>query len=307
MRIVGVDRIPSTPFDRGDAPRKPGADADPGAHAQGQARARRARHDRSGDLVVHRRSRRPSCSAAARRSSRSPTRSRRICPTCGRASFPASSRPRRSNADRGFADAALFEVGQIFKGDEPEDQFTAASGVRRGLAKALAASAATGRASAPAVDAFDAKARRARGAGRRRRAGAGVAGRARRAGLVSSRPLRHHPDRAAERARPFRRAASARAGGARRRRPARRLRGHPRAHPRAARPRRRAPSRALELSPFQPVTRDFAFVVDARGEGGRHRARRAGRRPQADRRRRRCSTSTRARASRPARSRSRSP
>ena len=40
----------------------------------------------------------------------------------------------QANADRGFPDVALFEVGQIFKGDRPEDQFIAASGVRRGLA-----------------------------------------------------------------------------------------------------------------------------------------------------------------------------
>src|SRR5438067_6207742 len=59
-------------------------------------------------------------------------------------------------ADRGFPDAALFEVGQIFKGDRPEDQLTAAAGVRRAPAKA----SGSGRHwSAPAaeVDAFDAK------------------------------------------------------------------------------------------------------------------------------------------------------
>ncbi|HET8972124.1 MAG TPA: phenylalanine--tRNA ligase subunit beta [Pseudolabrys sp.] len=39
------------------------------------------------------------------------------------------------NADRGFPDTAVFEVGQIFKGDQPADQLTAASGLRRGLAK----------------------------------------------------------------------------------------------------------------------------------------------------------------------------
>jgi phenylalanyl-tRNA synthetase beta chain len=39
------------------------------------------------------------------------------------------------NADRGFPDTAVFEVGQIFKGDTPADQLTAASGLRRGLAK----------------------------------------------------------------------------------------------------------------------------------------------------------------------------
>lgn len=39
------------------------------------------------------------------------------------------------NADRGFPDTAVFEVGQIFKGDKPADQLTAASGLRRGLAR----------------------------------------------------------------------------------------------------------------------------------------------------------------------------
>src|SRR4029077_5528794 len=41
----------------------------------------------------------------------------------------------QKNADRGFPDVALFEVGQVFKGDRPEDQLTAASGVRRALAR----------------------------------------------------------------------------------------------------------------------------------------------------------------------------
>jgi phenylalanyl-tRNA synthetase beta chain len=39
------------------------------------------------------------------------------------------------NADRGCGDVALFEVGQIFRGDKPEDQKIAASGVRRGQAR----------------------------------------------------------------------------------------------------------------------------------------------------------------------------
>ena len=61
------------------------------------------------------------------------------------------------NADRGFPDTALFEVGQIFKGDKPEDQFTAASGLRHALARA----SGSGRhwsGKAEPVDAFDAKA-----------------------------------------------------------------------------------------------------------------------------------------------------
>ena len=60
------------------------------------------------------------------------------------------------NVDRGLGDVALFEVGQVFKGTEPGDQKIAASGIRRGLAKA----SGTGRhwsGNAPA-DLFDVKA-----------------------------------------------------------------------------------------------------------------------------------------------------
>ena len=61
------------------------------------------------------------------------------------------------NADRGIADVALFEVGQIFRGDQPADQLTAAAGLRRALAKP----SGRGRhwsAKTAAVDAFDVKA-----------------------------------------------------------------------------------------------------------------------------------------------------
>src|SRR5690606_37303346 len=60
------------------------------------------------------------------------------------------------NADRGFPDVALFETGQIFSGDRPEDQFMAASGVRRGLAKAWGLGRHWARKSADA-DVYDAK------------------------------------------------------------------------------------------------------------------------------------------------------
>jgi phenylalanyl-tRNA synthetase beta chain len=46
--------------------------------------------------------------------------------------FPGLIAAARRNADRGLADLALFEVGQIYRGDRPEDQLTAASGVRSG-------------------------------------------------------------------------------------------------------------------------------------------------------------------------------
>jgi phenylalanyl-tRNA synthetase beta chain len=40
----------------------------------------------------------------------------------------------QANTNRGFSDLALFEVGQVFKGDQPQDQLIAASGVRHGFA-----------------------------------------------------------------------------------------------------------------------------------------------------------------------------
>ena len=40
--------------------------------------------------------------------------------------LPALSPSAQRNADRGFPDLALFEVGQIYRGDRPEDQFAAA-------------------------------------------------------------------------------------------------------------------------------------------------------------------------------------
>ncbi len=58
------------------------------------------------------------------------------------------------NVDRAIRDVALFEVGQVFFGDQPQDQKTAATGLRRGLNGA-------GRhwsAAPKAVDIYDAKA-----------------------------------------------------------------------------------------------------------------------------------------------------
>ena len=60
------------------------------------------------------------------------------------------------NADRGTGDVALFEVGQTFLGDRPEDQRMSAAGLRRGTAKARGAGRHWGEA-ALVVDAFDAK------------------------------------------------------------------------------------------------------------------------------------------------------
>ncbi|GGB57874.1 phenylalanine--tRNA ligase beta subunit [Roseibium aquae] len=61
------------------------------------------------------------------------------------------------NADRGYPDVALFEVGQIFGGDAPEDQKMVASGIRRGTAR-LEGSGRHWAGAANAVTVFDAKA-----------------------------------------------------------------------------------------------------------------------------------------------------
>jgi phenylalanyl-tRNA synthetase beta chain len=63
----------------------------------------------------------------------------------------------RRNRDRGFAEGALFELGQAYRGAGPSDQFMAASGVRFGRS----ASTGSGRhwsGEAPAADTFAVKA-----------------------------------------------------------------------------------------------------------------------------------------------------
>jgi phenylalanyl-tRNA synthetase beta chain len=71
--------------------------------------------------------------------------------------LPGLLKAAQRNADRGFGDVALFEVGQCFDSDEPEGQTIKAAAVRRGTARAEG----VGRhwdGGAVAVDAFDAKA-----------------------------------------------------------------------------------------------------------------------------------------------------
>ncbi|PTM38938.1 phenylalanine--tRNA ligase subunit beta [Bosea sp. 124] len=71
--------------------------------------------------------------------------------------LPGLIRSSQANADRSFADVALFEVGQVFQGDEPEGQLIAAAGLRRGTAR-LDGAGRHWDSAAKAVDAFDAKA-----------------------------------------------------------------------------------------------------------------------------------------------------
>jgi phenylalanyl-tRNA synthetase beta chain len=165
----------------------------------------------------------------------------------------------QKNADRGFPDTALFEVGQVFRGDALADQLTAASGVRRALAKP----SGSGRhwSGAGAVDAFDAK---ADALAVLTAAGAPASA----LQIVPGGPAWFHPGRCG----------TIQIG------PQNVLGSFGELHPRAlealdaegplvafevildripearARPTRAKP--LLELSPFQPVERDFAFVVD---------------------------------------------
>ncbi len=155
IRILGVDRIPLTPFDRGEAPRKPVLTAI-------QTRTRKAKRALAArglvEAVTWSFISRPQAELfgggrpelalanpiAAELSDMRPSL------------VPGLIAAAQRNTDRGFKDVALFEVGQIFMGDQPQDQFTAASGVRHALAKADG----SGRhwsSKATDVDAFDAK------------------------------------------------------------------------------------------------------------------------------------------------------
>lgn len=70
---------------------------------------------------------------------------------------PGLARAAQRNADRGYGDVALFEVGQCFSSDQPEGQTTKATALRRGSARHGGAGRHWDGAARP-VDAFEAKA-----------------------------------------------------------------------------------------------------------------------------------------------------
>jgi phenylalanyl-tRNA synthetase beta chain len=257
VRILGVDRIPATPFDRGEAPRKP-------VLTPMQLRTRKAKRALAArglleaviwSFVAKQQAElfgggKPELALANPIASDLSDMRPSLIPGLVAAA--------QNNADRGFPNAALFEVGQVFRGDRPQDQLTAASGVRRALAKANG----IGRhwsTSTAAVDAFDAKADAL--------AVLAAAG-AQALQVVPGGPPWFHPGRSG----------TIQIG------PQNVLGHFGELHPRAlealdaegplvafevildkiSEPRAKA-TRArpvLELSPFQPVERDFAFVVD---------------------------------------------
>jgi phenylalanyl-tRNA synthetase beta chain len=260
VRIVGVDRVPSTPFPRGEHARK--AVLTPIQNRTRKAKralaARGLTEAVTWSFVSKREAElfgggKPELALAnpiaAELSDMRPSL------------LPGLVMAAQRNADRGLADVALFEVGQIFQGDRPEDQLTAACGLRR----ALAAGNGIGRHwSSPAkpVDAFDAKADAFAVL-----AAAGAPMQALQ--VVPGGPAWFHPGRSG----------SIQIG------PQNVLGHFGELHPRMisalkaegplvgfeviletipepkAKPTRAKPM--LELSPFQPVERDFAFVVDS--------------------------------------------
>jgi phenylalanyl-tRNA synthetase beta chain len=259
VRIVGVDKVPSTPFPRG-------ADARKSVLTPIQNRARKAR----GALAARGLTEAVTWSFVSKREAElfgggSPPLAL-VNPIAAELSdmrpslIPGLVMAAQRNAHRGYPDVALFEVGQIFKGDKPEDQFTAAASLRRALAKGSGIGRHWSSKVAP-VDAFDAKADAF--------AVLSAAGAPMQAlQVVPGGPAWFHPGRSG----------TIQIG------PHTVLGSFGELHPRAVEalnaegplaacevilekipePKAKATraKSALELSPFQPVERDFAFVVD---------------------------------------------
>jgi len=155
VRIVGVDKVPMTPFDRGDAPRKP-------VLTPLQSRTRRAKRALAArgmvEAVTWSFISKPQAelfgggSAALALANPIAADLSDMRPSL----LPGLIATAQANSDRGSSDVALFEVGQIFRGDRPQDQFTSAAGVRHGFAS----SQGLGRhwTGSAAATAFDAKA-----------------------------------------------------------------------------------------------------------------------------------------------------
>jgi phenylalanyl-tRNA synthetase beta chain len=155
VRILGVDRVRFTPFPRGEDPRKP-------ILTSLQVRNRKAKRSLAARGMVEAVTWSFIGHSQAELFGGGQAELVLANPIAADLSdmrpslIPGLVASAQKNADRGFPDVALFEVGQVFKGDRPEDQLTAASGVRRALAKASGAGRHwTGNGEA---DAFDVKA-----------------------------------------------------------------------------------------------------------------------------------------------------
>jgi phenylalanyl-tRNA synthetase beta chain len=258
VRIVGVDKVPMTPFERGDSARKP-------VLTPIQLRTRRAKRALAARGMVEAVTWSFIAKPAAELFGGGQSELALANPIASDLSdmrpslLPGLVAAAQANSDRGFPDVALFEVGQVFKGDRPEDQLIAASGIRHGFAS----SKGIGRhwSGSATADVFDAKTDAL--------AVLSAAGAPMQAlQVVPGGPNWLHPGRSG----------TIQIG------PQNMLGYFGELHPRALDMLRadgpliafevildripeakRKPTRArsvLELSPFQPVSRDFAFIVD---------------------------------------------
>jgi len=263
VRIVGVDRVPFTPFERGEAPRRP-------VLTPIQLRTRKAKRALAARNLIEAVTWSFVATARAELFGGGQAELKLANPIAAELSdmrpslIPGLVAAAQRNADRGFPDVGLFEVGQIFRGDQPEDQFTAAAGIRRGLAKPSGIGRHWSNKAEP-VDWFDAKSD-----ARAVLAEAGATVYA--IQVVPTGPSWFHPGRS----------------GIIQMGPKNVLGHFGELHPkilealgaegpivafevildRIPEPRTKA-TRAkppLELSPFQPVTRDLAFIVDRKVE-----------------------------------------
>ena len=136
VRIVGVDKVPMTPFERGDNPRQP-------ILTQIQLRARRAKRALAARGMVEAVTWSFIAKPHAELFGGGQPELALANPIVSDLSdmrpslLPGLIAAAQANADRGMSDVALFEVGQIFKGDRPQDQFVAAAGVRHGFASLM--------------------------------------------------------------------------------------------------------------------------------------------------------------------------
>jgi len=264
VRIIGVEQVPMTPFERGVEPRKP-------VLTPIQLRTRRAKRALAARGLVEAVTWSFISKPAAELFGGGKRELELANPIASDLSdmrpslLPGLIAAVQANADRGFADMALFEVGQVFRGDQPEDQFIAAAGIRHGFASSVGPGRHwTGSATA---NAFDVKADALAVL-----AAAGAPMQALQ--IVSGGPAYLHPGRS----------------GTIQLGPQNVFGSFGELHPRVLEVLRadgplmafevildripqgkQRPTRAkpmLELSAFQPVSRDFAFIVDRSVKAG---------------------------------------
>jgi len=156
VRIAGVDRVPATPFERGEFARTP-------VLTPLQKRTRAAKRALAGSGFVEAVTWSFISKKQAEAFGGGKPELALANPIAAELSdmrpslIPGLTLAAQKNADRGYPDSALFEAGQIFLGDKPEDQLIAATSLRKGTAK-VAGSGRYWSGSAGAVDVFDAKA-----------------------------------------------------------------------------------------------------------------------------------------------------